>query len=179
MTAPRKRAHSSTLHRAGFDPGKIQLRTLLLVWPGVVTTVVALAGGISAQEPRGEQDERTGPNETILEIVGARALRLPEINGLKAAGVIGENNRGLVEIVDIEPVEDPVARIEVNGLVVAENADREKLYRVLVSNGKSDESALETIRQNYAELLRGDARPGDWIQLPDGTWKQKKAPGES
>ena len=36
-----------------------------------------------------------------------------------------------------------------------------------------DLSQIPKIQQTYAATLRDNARPGDWIQTPDGAWKQK------
>jgi len=32
---------------------------------------------------------------------------------------------------------------------------------------------LPKIRRNYAAALRKNAKNGDWIQMPDGSWQQK------
>jgi len=122
------------------------------------------------------EGDRGTPNAAILEIVDSRAARLPGIDRHKAAGVIGESNLGLVEIVDLDAVDDPDARAEVERLVRAENADREKLYALLASGGAGEDrdARLRTIREKYAEILRADAHAGDWIQLPDGAWERKK-----
>ena len=144
-----------------------------------VVLSAALASVVGVTEHRRAQTapgDAPGSKATILEIVDSRALRLPEIDGLKGAGVIGENNRALVEIVDSEELDDPQAKAEVERLVKAENADRERLYAALVSSGDGGgdgDARLRALRERYAEIMRQDAGPGYWIQLPNGAWRRK------
>jgi uncharacterized protein YdbL (DUF1318 family) len=112
-------------------------------------------------------------NPAIRKIIDSRAARLSELNGYKSSGVIGENNKGEVEIRDLGALSDLRARAEAQKLVRAENADREQLYREIAAAKNIDPSQLDKVRETYAETLRANARPGDWIQMPDGTWKQK------
>jgi uncharacterized protein YdbL (DUF1318 family) len=112
-------------------------------------------------------------NPAIRKIIDSRAGRLPEINKYKAQGVIGENNQGLLEARDLEALTDLRARADVQKLVRAENADREQLYKEIAAVKNIELSQLPKIRETYAGTLRNNARAGDWIQTPDGTWKQK------
>ena len=130
---------------------------------------------------------RAGPPEqahataaAILEIIDSRAARMPAIDAYKARGVIGESNVALVEIVALDPIDEPDARIEVERVVRAENADRERLYALLASQGPDQDrdARLRNIREKYAKILRDAARAGDWMQLQDGTWERKKKEDE-
>lgn len=112
-------------------------------------------------------------NPAIRKIIESRAARLAEIDRYKTQGVIGENKSGDVEVRDLAAVTDLRARAEVQKLVRAENADREQLYGEIAAAKNIDPSQLARVRETYAETLRANARTGDWIQLPDGTWKQK------
>lgn len=112
-------------------------------------------------------------NPAIRKIIDARAARLADVNKYKAMGVIGESNQALLEIRNLEAVSDLRARAEVQRLVKAENADREQLFKEIAAAKNVDLSQLPKIRETYAATLRQDARPGDWIQMPDGSWKQK------
>lgn len=112
-------------------------------------------------------------NPAIRKIIDSRASRLADVNGYKSKGVIGENNRGALEVRDLDALSDLRARAEVQKLVRAENTDREQLYKEIAAAKNIELSQLDKIRETYAETLRQNARPGDWIQLPDGSWKQK------
>lgn len=112
-------------------------------------------------------------NPAIRKIIDSRAKRLDALNRFKATGVIGENNRALAEIRSLEKLGDLRQRAELQRLVRDENTDREQLFKEIAAAKNVDLSQLPRIRATYAETLRGNARPGDWIQLPDGTWQQK------
>jgi len=117
--------------------------------------------------------EPTVSNPAIRKIIDSRASRVDAINKFKAAGAIGESNRALLEIRDLEAVTDLKARADAQRLVKAENADREQLFKEIAAAEGVDPSQIDRVRETYAETLRANARPGDWIQDPGGAWKQK------
>jgi uncharacterized protein YdbL (DUF1318 family) len=55
-----------------------------------------------------------------------------------------------------------------------ENADREQLFREIAAAEGVDLSQLPRIQQTYAETMRRVARPGQWVQQPDGNWVRKE-----
>jgi len=112
-------------------------------------------------------------NPAIRKIIDARARRIDALDGFKSAQVLGESNRGLLEIRNLQAVGDLRQRAEVQRLVREENADREQLYREIAAALSVDPSQLDQVRATYAETLREYARPGDLIQMPDGSWRQK------
>jgi uncharacterized protein YdbL (DUF1318 family) len=112
-------------------------------------------------------------NPAIRRIIDSRAERLDEINRHKSTGVLGENNQALLEIRDLDAVSDLRERAAVQRLVKAENNDREQLFKEIAAAQDVDLSQLPKIRATYAQTLRENARKGDWIQMPDGSWRQK------
>jgi uncharacterized protein YdbL (DUF1318 family) len=112
-------------------------------------------------------------NPAIRKIIEARAQRVGPIDRFKAQGVIGESNRGLLETRALDKLDDLRRRADVQKLVRAENADREKLFEEIAAAKNVDRSQIPRIRETYAATLRDNARPGDWIQLPSGEWRQK------
>ncbi len=129
-----------------------------------VTVAYAQAGQVAAPEVS---------SPAIRRIIESRATRTADLNRYKQAGVIGENKDGLVQVRSLDSLSDLKARAEVQRLVKAENADREELFREIAAAKKVDLAQLPKIRETYAKTLREMAKPGDWIQMPDGTWKQK------
>lgn len=117
--------------------------------------------------------EPTVSNPAIRKIIDSRASRVEAINKFKAAGAIGESNRALLEIRDLEAVTDLKARADAQRLVKAENADREQLFKEIAAAEGVDPSQIDRVRETYAGTLRANARPGDWIQDPSGAWKRK------
>lgn len=112
-------------------------------------------------------------NPAIRKIIESRASRLQQVDKYKSLGVIGENNQALLEARSLDSLSDLKARAEVQKLVRAENADREELFKEMAVAKNVDPSQIPQIRKTYADTIRESARSGDWIQMPDGTWKQK------
>ena len=112
-------------------------------------------------------------NPAIRKIIETRATRVRQLNRFKTAGAIGENNRALLEVrrLDALPLQE---RAAVQKLVRAENADRERMFKEIAAATGTDLSQLPKIRSTYASTLRQKARRGDLIQLPDGSWQQKR-----
>jgi uncharacterized protein YdbL (DUF1318 family) len=112
-------------------------------------------------------------NPAIRQIIDSRAGRFPKLVPFFDSGAIGENNKGLVESLHLDEIDDLRQRAEVQKLVKAENADRNKLYQEIAAAENVDSSQLARIGETYAETMRKKARSGWWIQTPDGEWKQK------
>ena len=88
--------------------------------------------------------------------------RLPDIVALKKAGVVGENNRGYLEI------RNPSTNQK--GLVDAENQDRQSIYNAIA---KKQKTTAELVGQRRALQIAEKADPGTWIQDAQGRWRQK------
>ena len=55
----------------------------------------------------------------------------------------------------------------------AENDDRERMFKAIAAATGTDLSQLPKIRSTYVTTLRQKARRGDWMQMPDGSWRNK------
>jgi uncharacterized protein YdbL (DUF1318 family) len=100
----------------------------------------------------------------VKEALEARKDRFVELRSLKSSGLVGENNRGYVE----------VFREDVNAqsLVALENRDRKVLYQTIAEqNGL--EGAIATIEGAFGEVQRQKAEAGDKIQTVEGEWVSK------
>lgn len=88
--------------------------------------------------------------------------RLPRIIELKASGIIGENNQGLLAFVgDNKPDQ---------ALVDAENKDRQMVYAAIA---KQQGATAAVVGQRRALQIAQRAKPGDWLQDAGGKWFQK------
>lgn len=112
-------------------------------------------------------------NPAIRRIIESRAARLPGIRKFKNMGVIGEGIDALLVPRDLQSIKDLKQRAEVQRLIKDENKDREELFQEIATAKNVDLSQLARIKETYAATLRDDAAAGDWIQLPNGQWKQK------
>ncbi len=91
------------------------------------------------------------------------AKRLPSINKLKAALVIGENNKGYLEI------KGQILDFD-KKTVEAENADRRNIYNMLASKTGT---SLEKIQSRRAAQIASKSKSKIWLQKVDGTWYKK------
>jgi uncharacterized protein YdbL (DUF1318 family) len=131
--------------------------------------------GLGASPAYAQQDEVAAPeieNPAIRKIIQSRSARVQELNRYKASGAIGENNKALTEARDLNPLPLP-ERAAAQKLIREENADRERMFKEIAAATGTDLSQLPRIQETYAETLRANARPGDWIQMPNGQWRQK------
>ncbi|VVM04983.1 hypothetical protein MAMC_00354 [Methylacidimicrobium cyclopophantes] len=102
------------------------------------------------------------------EIAERRRLRSGEIQGLKNAGVIGEDRDGFLAVVN--PPTDPSYKQFAEHVVQDENRDRLQLY---MAQTKLQGKTFEEIQDEYARRWARRAFPGEYVQQPDGTWVRK------
>lgn len=88
--------------------------------------------------------------------------RLGQIDQFKSQGVIGENNRGFVEV--------RASSGDAATVVAAENADRQAVYAYIA--GKTGSSADQVGRARARQIAAASA-PGVWLQDESGNWYQK------
>ncbi|WP_319468837.1 YdbL family protein [uncultured Pseudodesulfovibrio sp.] len=87
--------------------------------------------------------------------------RVPAINSLKAQGVVGESNVGLLEYISVKQ------EIEV---VRSENADRLIVYKAIA---QKTGTTVNVVGQRRAAKIAQKAPAGTWLQGADGKWYQK------
>lgn len=117
---------------------------------------------VSAQE-RYSIKQMTPQIEAAL---NSRRERYSTLAGLKKQGIVGENNRGYVEVL----VGTNIGSEE--GLVNAENRDRRIIYQAIAEQNNLA-GAIATIEKVFAEVQRNNAHPGEKIQTESGTWVTK------
>lgn len=101
----------------------------------------------------------------VQEAINARRARYDQLKGLKAQGIIGENNEGHVVVMGGDSAAEE--------LVKAENNDREVIYKAIVEQNKMGRDAISTVRATFGEVQREKAGPGEKIQAPSGEWITK------
>ena len=90
--------------------------------------------------------------------------RLPDIDRLKTQQIIGETNRGFLQIVQN-------GNGEADRLVSAENSDRETVYADIA---RQTGSAADAVGRARAKQIAANSRPGVWLQADSGQWYVKK-----
>jgi uncharacterized protein len=93
--------------------------------------------------------------------------RYPKLVELKKAGKIGETTQGVVEAVKKEYLDDS----KVKNLLSDENADRQKLYKLIAKDtgATPDSVATRAAQRNFEK-----AKAGEYLKDKDGKWTQKK-----
>jgi hypothetical protein len=97
-----------------------------------------------------------------LNAVRARlSQRIPAIDEMKTRGVVGENNRGLLEARGSGADES---------IIAAENKDRQTVYAALA---QQTNTTPEQVGRARARQIAQGSSTGVWLQDPRGEWKQK------
>ena len=132
----------------------IMLTALLLTagfnWPSVVWAEAKYEIKVMTPEVKTALDNRKG--------------RYDRLKAFKSQGVVGENNRGYVELLTHQE--------DAEQLVNAENADRKIIYRAIEEQNNLS-NAQNAIEKVFAQVQRDKAGSGDKIQTEDGRWITK------
>ena len=89
--------------------------------------------------------------------------RVSAIDGLKARGLIGENNRGYLE------ARGSLAGAD-SSLMSAENADRGTVYAAIA---QQTGTASDQVGRARAKKIAENSKPGVWLQKESGEWYKK------
>lgn len=89
--------------------------------------------------------------------------RLPAINKMKAALVIGEDKQGYLAVKGNLSASD-------QKIVDAENADRKKIYQMLA---KKTGASVDKVEARRAAQIAEKSKKGIWLQKSDGSWYKK------
>jgi uncharacterized protein YdbL (DUF1318 family) len=151
-------------------PQKIEPKSELSEWQ--LTMLQWLDGAINIVIPSVEAAEADLAIDSadIRQLRATMENRFASLQPLYAAGTIGIQTDGSLAIRDAAnvPLKD---RNQVNKLVAAENADRQKLYQAIANaNGHPDWAGQ--IKSTFAARWISNAQSGWWYQSA-GTWKQK------
>lgn len=86
--------------------------------------------------------------------------RVSQIDALKTSGVLGENNRGFLEVRSGDD----------QGVAAAENADRATVYAALA---KKTGATADSVGKARAKQIAGASAKGVWVQAENGQWAKK------
>ena len=107
------------------------------------------------------------PSE-VQKAIDQRKDRWEKIKSLESKGVIGENNRGYIQVRNISKAGQ--ARKDVPDLVKKENEDRQQVYRYV---SQKSGVTLEETEKLFAKSTRADAPTGTPVENAVGKWKAK------
>lgn len=98
--------------------------------------------------------------EDLGAVRGRMEKRISQIDALKTAGVLGEDNRGFL---DVRGGND-------GGVAAAENADRATVYAALAQKTGATADAVGKAR---ARQIAAGSAAGVWLQRENGQWYKK------
>lgn len=101
----------------------------------------------------------------VQEALDSRKSNYGQLQNFKSEGAVGEDNQGFAKV-----LKDSA---EANALVQAENENRQVIYQAIVDQNSLGPNGMSNVRSVFAEVQRGKARPGDYIQDRSGNWTQK------
>jgi uncharacterized protein YdbL (DUF1318 family) len=131
-----------------------------------------------AQSGEADTTLREGYSPGRLRYLRAEASRIfsqDDIEEFKERGIVGENNRGYLEVVDSNALRDDsdltslVARV-----LPEENRSRRVIMEWYISLRQDlTEADLPTVEASFAEHNRERASPEEFIQDREGSWRRK------
>jgi uncharacterized protein YdbL (DUF1318 family) len=89
-----------------------------------------------------------------------------ELDTVKKTGAVGENSRGLVELVKPETLGGSDEKNAAQRLIAAENEDRKALYQEVARINSDQNLKVGTVERIYAQKRLERAKRGELFQLP-------------
>jgi uncharacterized protein YdbL (DUF1318 family) len=102
----------------------------------------------------------------IKQIADKMKQRNAEVAGIKNTGAVGENNRGLLEMIKPDAITDANEKNRVQRVMASENEDRKALYKEIVSINTDQALDVGTVERIYAQKRLERAKTGELFQLP-------------
>ncbi len=107
----------------------------------------------------------------IRSIRASMQKRFPTLLTYYNKGYIGIQSDGFLTVRNPGSIPPP-ERNKVKKLVVAENSDRDKLYRA-IANANGHPDWYDDIKATFAKRWISNAQSGWWYQTVSGVWQQK------
>lgn len=139
--------------------GLASLALLIIVFFGLTHNSVLAAADLEINTP------------AISALKNGMQDRHRDLLELYTSGAIGLTRDGLIAVRELSAA--PLAkRQSINGLVAAENQDRNALYREVAAANNHPEWESE-VRSTFAQRWVQKAQPGWWYQNQQGAWVKK------
>jgi len=112
----------------------------------------------------------------VLKAIQNRKFNQDDVEQFKRLGILGENNKGLLEIRNKRKLEqNPELKKRVLAIMNEENHDRKIIMnRIIQVNENLKNASPEEVQSVFAKMNRENSKPGTWIQLSGGKWVKKK-----
>lgn len=103
----------------------------------------------------------------IRQAIENRQARYSAIQDLSGAGVVGENNRGYLELINAAD------STKTQSLIESENQDRRLIYKAVAEQNSLGPDGLAIVETVFSQVRKEKASPGNYIQRPTGEWVRK------
>jgi uncharacterized protein YdbL (DUF1318 family) len=125
-------------------------------------------------EEKGERAPLSPEKKRVLDAYQAQKFNLDDVNEYKKKGLLGENNRGFLEIRAGEPIPNPEEEKLVQDLTTDENSNRTIIMdRVIELNESLKKADRSNVLAVFAEMNQKNSPAGTWIQDISGNWTKK------
>jgi len=139
---------------------------------------VMLLASVRYIDPKGKlkQTQELPPGKkNVVRALQRVSFNKDDLNRYKSLGIIGENNKGGITLLESEKVELS-GRAFVDNLIKEENEDRLIIMsRIIETNETLSSTDVPRVQKMFASLNRDKALKGERIQLDSGKWVQKEA----
>ena len=159
-----------------FTGEKTALENQILGTYSQVKEDVWMVASVRAANPD-SQPALSEEKRAALNAIQNREFNKDDIDEFKREGVVGENNRGYLELRPHERLQKDIEyRKLVEQLVSEDNRDRQIIMqRIAAINPAVQAADPAEVERAFAKLNRDNAKPGEWMQLPEGEWVRKKS----
>ncbi len=122
-----------------------------------------------------QQTTMSDEKKRVLEAVRGRKFNKDDIVEFLEKGYVGENNQGLLELIDAEKLEnDSELKNRVVQIIKSENDYRKTIMdRIILLNEYAAEAGEKNVAGVFANINQDNAPSGSWIQNDNGEWIQK------
>ena len=158
-----------------FTGEKTALENQILGTYSQVKEDVWMVASVRAANPD-SQAALSEEKRAVLNAIQNREFNKDDVDEFKRDGAVGENNRGYLELRPLGRLEKEAAYKKlVEQLVAEENRDRQIIMQRIIAINPSVQSADPAeVEKVFAKMNRDQAKPGEWMQSPEGGWQRKK-----
>ena len=125
---------------------------------------------------RGSGDIRiTADRKDIVEAVRDREFYKDDVNEMKLKGILGENQQGMIELVDTERLDklDPIFRNTVMLVLEKENKARALIMQRIIETDVKFNSNPEVVYESFFNMNLSESPDGTYFRNNKGDWAKK------
>lgn len=152
------------------------------------TLALAFSSLIPSAQAAGENEIFKISTPDIRAIQAEQGAIVDRVLPYKSAGILGENNKGLLELRETKPLLLKKTQNEITAklkgkakgdaspqaVMQQENSIRERLYQTTLSANGLEKGYEDRIRASFSRSFQAESPSGTWVQSPEGNWSRKR-----